>query len=100
MENDLNALGYVSSAPLLVDDEDTKPLHDEANLATLGEVLKLLRNRRKFYQSIDSIEADISRSAVIHQREVAVNKRVLFHLQEIETMVTNAIRKVEERQNG
>lgn len=98
MENDLNALGYVSSAPLLVDDEDTKPLHDEANLATLGEVLKLLRNRRKFYQSIESL-TDLKDGLALRS-QLAVNRRVLFHLQEIETMVTNAIKKVEERQNG
>lgn len=98
MDNELSDLGYVSSAPLLVDDEDETPLHDEANLATLGEVLKLIRSRRRFYQTIDSLTDD--KDGLALRSQLAVNKRMLIHLQELEGMVMKAINKVKERQDG
>lgn len=90
-------LSYVSSQPLLVGQETAKP-QDQADLSTLEQVLKLLHDRRAFYESVDSLTLD-EKTLTIKQ-QLAINKKVLIHLQEIEGLVTNTINKVREIQNG
>lgn len=95
--DELNDLGYASSAPDLIQIDEPHP-KDEADISTLEEVLKLIQNRKAYFRSVDSLALEDKNFNV--DQQLAINKRVLFHLQEIEGMVVSTIRKVRDKNNG
>jgi acetoin utilization deacetylase AcuC-like enzyme len=98
MENELNGLGYVSSAPDLLGELKVNRPRDEAEISTLEEVLTLIHNRKKYYESIESLSLE-DKSFTIDQ-QLAINKRALFHIQEVESMILAAVKKVRSQHNG
>lgn len=93
--DELGALGYVSSAP----DFNLKPVVDTnpkdlENLDTLDHVRRLLANRKEYYQSVDSLSLEDKTFTV--EEQLAINKRVLFHIQELEGLVEGTIKRVKE----
>jgi hypothetical protein len=95
--DDLSSLGYVSSAPSLVEVDSARP-RDEADLSTLEDILNLLKDRKKYYTNVDSLSLTDNKFTI--DQQLAINKKVAFHIQELETMLSSAIRKVREKQNG
>lgn len=91
-------LAYLSSAPLLVDTDDLTVVQDEEDLPTLAQVLKLIKDRKKYYRSIDSL--DLSQTEFKLKQQAFINKQHILHLQELETMITSAINKVKEKQQN
>ena len=90
-------LGYISSASMLVETETVKA-EDEADITTLERVLALLRDRQAYYQTIDSLS--LADEVLTVTEQLAVNKKVLFHLQELQGLLIATITKVKEKQNG
>lgn len=95
--DELNDLGYASSAPDLIQIDQPRP-KDEAEISTLEEVIALVHNRKQFFLSVDSLALEDKVFTV--EQQLAINKRVLFHLQELEGMIISSIRKVREKNNG
>lgn len=94
--DELGALGYNSSAPDLVETE-TATVHEEAEIPTLTQVLKLLNNRKKYFLSIDAISLEPEVQAIFNSdAQVAINKKVVFHIQELESQIVATINKVKE----
>jgi len=91
-------LTYVSSSPLL----DTAPVEassvDEDNIDTLEAVFKVIKERKDFYQTILALEENSTTFTV--KEQLAVNKRVVQVLGELESLVATAISKVKEQGNG
>jgi len=87
-------LAYVSSSPLL----DTAPVEvssvDEDNIDTLEAVFKVLKERKDFYQTILALEENSTTFTV--KEQLAVNRRVVQVLGEVEGLVVTAINKVKE----
>ncbi len=99
--DELGALGYVSSAPDILDSllPDAPNPQDESDISTLLQVSKLIKERKHYYlNSINSLTLNDPVFTVEQQLEV--NKKVAFHLQEIEGMIDNTVRKVREKING
>lgn len=96
--NENEQLGYISSSPLLVATENVKPI-DEAELSTLEAAFKLLEDRKAFYESVSSL--NLTDSVFRVEQQLAVNKKVLFHIQELETLLASTINNIREKQaNG
>lgn len=72
---------------------DTNP-KDLENLDTLDHVRRLLANRKEYYQSVDSLSLEDKTFTV--EEQLAINKRVLFHIQELEGLVEGTIKRVKE----
>lgn len=87
-------LAYISSSPLL----DTAPVEvssvDEDNIDTLEAVFKVIKERKDFYQTILALEENSTVFSV--KEQLAVNRRVVQVLSEIESLVSVAIAKVKE----
>lgn len=80
-----------------MDVSDVLP-QDEVDLPALEQIKQLLNIRRAYYQSVDSLSlADATLSV---EEQLSVNKKVLFHIQELETLIDSVITKVKEKQNG
>ena len=93
---ELGTLQYVSSAPDfdLAPSVEVKP-EDVADLTTLERVKKLIRDRQAYYSSIQSLAiADESFSV---EQQLAINKKVSFHLQELEMLIDRTIKEVREK---
>jgi hypothetical protein len=94
--DELNQLGYASSAP----DFDLAPkaevkAQDEADLPTLEKLFKVLQARKQYYKSTDSLTlGDLSLD-----NQLIVNKRIQFHIEELEVLLTSTINKVKEKMN-
>lgn len=84
-------LSYQSSSPDLAT-RAAAPYRDEADLSTLENVSRLLANRQKYYQSIDSLALEDKTFNV--EQQLAINKKVLFHIEELSSLVDGAIKKV------
>lgn len=98
--DELNALGYTSSAPELADAIAPKVAvnqKDVANLSTLEQVALLLRNRKEYY---DSNQALAFGQELTIENQLLVNKKVVWHIQEIESLIITAIKNVKEINNG
>lgn len=91
-------LAYVSSSPLL----DTAPVEassvDEDNIDTLEAIFKVIKERKDFYQTILALEENSTTFTV--KEQLAVNKRVVQVLGELESLLAVAISKVKEQGNG
>ena len=96
--DDLGQLEYVSSAPdLIVQDElEAKP-KDVADFSALQQVARLLRDRRKYYASVESLSLG---EGLTIENQLLVNKKMLFHIQELESLINTTIIKVKETLNG
>lgn len=95
--DELNNLGYASSAPDfsgLAPATNTKP-QDEADLPALLMVSRLLANRRAYYTSVESL----SIGDLTVENQLIINKKVLFHIQELENLVNTTVQRVKERLN-
>lgn len=101
-EDELGVLGYVSSAPDFQIPEKAGPkVKDEADISTLENVFELIQNRKAYYASIDSLSLEEDVVSVLDiEQQLAVNKKVVFHLQEIETLLLGTINQVREKLNG
>jgi len=95
--DELNGLGYVNSAPSLVQ-QDTPHPKDEAEISTLDEVFVLLENRKQYYLAIESLSLDDKNFSV--DQQLSINKKVLFHIQELESKIMTVVEKVRAKQNG
>lgn len=95
--DELNALGYASSAPdfaNLAPASQTKP-QDEADLPALQVLSRVLANRRAKYESVHALEfGDIT-----VENQMIINKKLVFHIQELENLVNTTIQRVKERLN-
>lgn len=99
--DELNDLGYVSSAP---DFSDIAPIDkaksaDINDLTTMEAVMQLLADRKAYYRSIDAVSLDEKNDGKLRE-QIKDNKRMLFHIQELEGMLTTAINKVRSTFNG
>lgn len=96
--DDLNQLGYVSSAPdfSMAPEVDVKP-EDINDLTTLQNVLRLLKDRKKYYESIDSLSLA---NGLTVENQLLVNKKMVFHIQELESLIDTTIIKIKEKLNG
>jgi hypothetical protein len=96
--DELNSLGYASSAPDfsgLAPATSTKP-QDEADLPALLLLSRLLANRRAYYSSVDSLSYGEDLTV---ENQLIINKKVVFHIQELENIVTSTVQKVKEKLN-
>lgn len=96
--DDLNQLGYVSSAPdfSIAPEVDVKP-EDINDLTTLQNVLRLLKDRKKYYGSIESLSLG---NGLTVENQLLVNKKMTFHIQELESLIDTTIIKIKEKLNG
>lgn len=97
--DDLNSLNYTSSAA----DIDLAPVdepkyQDKDDLSALEQVYKLLENRKAYYLSIEAIDLNDKSEAL--RTQLKDNKRMLFHINELEQLITTTIRKVKETFNN
>lgn len=94
--DEINQLGYVSSAP----DLDFAPkvevkAQDEADLPALERVSQLLKLRKAYYKSTDNFTlGDLSLD-----NQFIINKQMQLHIQELESLVDTVIAKVKEKLN-
>lgn len=94
--DDLNRLGYVSSAPdFSSSDIDEPKAQDQVDLPALEAVLKVLKARKAHYKTTDSLQlGDLSLD-----NQLIINKQMQFHIQELESLLTSTITKVKEKLN-
>lgn len=99
--DELNALGYESSAPDFVNAPAAEvSQEDVAEVTTIVSVKRLLQNRQAYYQSINSIDLKPETLKVFSaEQQIAINKKVNFHLQELQSLVDSTITKVKESLN-
>lgn len=96
--DDLNALGYTSSAPdFAVPRDGPKPI-DEEQISTLEKVMILLEDRKAGYMSVMAIDETKEKSESI-RTQIKDNKRMLFHISELQQLILSTINKVKEKQN-
>jgi len=76
---------------------DTPHPQDEADISTLVEILALVRNRQEYFQTIASLSLEDATFTV--EQQLAINGKVLFHLQELESKLNSSITKVKEKNN-
>lgn len=97
--DELNELNYVSSAADLdlTPKPDVKP-QDQDDFSTLEAVMQLLANRKAYYMTVDAVDLSSSEEKV--RAQIKDNKRMVFHISELEQMITTTVRKVKETFNG
>jgi hypothetical protein len=96
--DELGVLGYNSSAPDLIARDVVKPI-DEEQVSTLERVLTLLDNRAAYYGTVDSISLEPDHLKVFTaEQQLAMNKKMVFHVQELKGMIQTTINKVKEKQ--
>lgn len=94
---DEESLDYVSSAPLLATAPPEKNV-DENQVDTLKEVQKLLSNRQEYYLTSDALS--LENKIFTLEQQLAINKQVVFHLREIQSLIKATVNSVEEKNNG
>lgn len=87
-------LDYISSSPLLNAPVDTNPT-DEADMPALKIVEALLDEQIASYSSIDQL--DPSNKDLTIEQQLAVNKKVQTHLQELKIVINTVVEKVREK---
>lgn len=95
--DDLNALGYVSSAPDLVQIDEPHP-QDEADYSTLAAVYYFLQQQKKLYASTESLILDDP--ILTLEQQLVVNERMQIMIRQLQTKISSVIRKVRVKQNG
>ena len=99
----MNNEGFDYLGPTSFNDAPEEPvsgglIKDENELGTLEKAEALIANRIAYYQAIDSI--DLEDKNFDSDVQIAINKKVLFHLQELNLLITKGINDVKEHQNG
>lgn len=98
--DELGVLGYNSSAPDLIAREVVKPI-DEEQVSTLERVLALLDSREVYYKTVDAISLEPEHLKVFTaEQQLAMNKKMVFHVQELRGMIQTTINKVKEKQEN
>ena len=96
MNNSTDELGYSSSAPDLVQQDVATP-HEQAEIPTLTRLKALHENRKAYFLSVESISLDPKDLEVFSaEAQIAINKKVVFHIQELEALEQSTITKVKE----
>lgn len=98
LNEELNDLSYVSSAPDFIDIPEVNP-KDEADFSALEEIMQVLAARKRIYVSVESIVLPVSEEGLSMEQQLTVNKKVAFHIQELENLITGVVKKVKEKQN-
>lgn len=92
---------YVSSAPDFTVAEDTARPLDEQELSTLVEVLQIIDRAKDFLTRNSSLTLDKDIIALFGiEAQLAINEKVVLHLNTIGSKIETAIFKVKEKQNG
>lgn len=85
-------LQYVSSSPLLETAPEEVSSKDEQDIGVIEALLELVKTRKEFYESIASL--DEGNTAFSVKEQVAINRRVLSLINEIDTLLSNKIKEV------
>lgn len=97
--DDLNSLNYTSSAADIdLSPIDTAKPQDQDDLSALEQVFLLLQNRKAYYLSIEAI--DLKDKSESLRTQLKDNKRMLFHITELEQLIQSTVRRVKETING
>lgn len=95
---DNEELPFISSSPLLATQNKPVTTQDEKDLSTLKRVLAHLEQRIAEYQTIDRLEVNEVPFTV--QQQLAVNKSIVYHLQEEKLMIETVINNIKEKYSG
>lgn len=95
MMDDPEELPLISSSPELVTAPEKPKAQDELDLPTLKRVLILMDAQIASYASIDRLTVEEKDLTV--QQQLAVNKAVIAHLNEVRTLVETTITEVKEQ---
>jgi len=88
---------YVSSAPDLDLAQKQEVNHqDQADMASLEKVMKLLRDRKAYYNSTSSLKYGFD---ITVENQLIINTQMGFHIDELESLITSAINRVKEQEN-
>lgn len=96
--DDINQLGYTSSAPDFLVPRDVAKPQDEADLPALERVLKLINEQQQYYRTTDSISLDEDDNGTIRE-QMKDNKRMVVHLDSLKMLILSTINKVRETQD-
>lgn len=94
--DELNLLGYNSSAPDLVEDDSPTP-QDEVDVPAMTQVLRLLKKRRAFYNSNAALTVNTKDFSI--KQQLALTQQMVIHIDELTSLITTTIGKVKEKQN-
>lgn len=87
-------LDYISSSPYLVTPKKTKPI-DELQISTIRRVQDKIEDQIELYSRISSLSLDESPLTI--KEQLAVNKSVVFHLEEIRAITEATINDINEK---
>lgn len=97
---DDNNIPYVSSAPDLIQEDKGRPV-DEQELSTLLEVLEINSRAMDFFTRTSSLTLDPEIIKLFGvEAQLAINEKVIQHINTIDMKMRTAIYKVKETQNG
>jgi hypothetical protein len=88
-------LDYKSSSPLLATAPDNTKPQDEIDLPTLKRVQQMLEDQIASYSTIERLTLD-SKDLTVEQ-QLAVNKSIAFHLNEIKLLVETVVANIKEK---
>lgn len=93
--DELGLLGYTSSAPDFDLTEKTEVKSEDIDdLTTLQNVKRLITEHKKKYSLITSLSLEDKNFTI--EQQLAINREVVSHLQEIEGLVDGVIIKAKE----
>lgn len=95
--DDLGALGYVSSTGDTTPIDDTFVQADAADLTALQKLSALYEERKKHFESISSLS--VQETPFGMQAQLAINEKVLAHIQELKSLTDATIRQIQEQLN-
>ncbi len=87
-------LDYVSSSPLLGAPVETNPT-DESDLPALEALSVMLQDQINSYSTIDQL--DLTDKNFTVEQQLAINKRVQSHLQELKLVIDTVVENVKEK---
>lgn len=82
----------MSSSPLLETAPEEVSSKDEQDIGVIEALLELVKTRKEFYESIASLDEGNTTFSV--KEQVAINRRVLSLINEIDTLLSNKIKEV------
>lgn len=93
--DELNLLGYNSSAPDLVEDDVPTP-QDEADVPTLKQIQVVFKKRKAFYNSNAALTVNEEDFTI--KQQLAVTQAMVREISNLESLVLTTINKVKEKQ--
>lgn len=95
--DELSNLGYNSSQP----DFDFAPrvevkAQDQADLPALERAFKVLAARKSYYNSTAAVDFGVDLTV---ENQMIINRKMLSHIQELETLLSSTIVSVREKMN-